>query len=519
MHVSRDGHATPRCRIAAGSEPSSDRSRELVVLALITLVGAALRIYRLDTDLWIDEIGSFQHAMRVSVAELFRTFSSPNQHLLNAVLERASVAAFGEHDWTVRLPAAVFGIATIPAMYWIARPIMTGWQSLSVAFLTAVSYHHVWFSQNARGYSGYLLFSVLATGALWRLIETPRRRWITLYVTSATLALASLVIAAFAMVAHVALAVVLVMVRRRRAEPIAPVVRSLGIAFGVTFIASLVLYGPTAIDILRQVGTAYVREGTGFQPVSLEFVMETLRGLAAGFGSLAFVGAVPFLALVLVGTVSLTRRAWPIVLSFVIPLGLMALVVVVAGWLTSPRFFILVVPLAFLVAVESLTLVARLLSRAVSRDAARDRAFGVLAAVGVAICAVALGFGLPRYYSIPKQSFRATIAAFNARARDGDALVGVYQADRGFEYYARRLGLDGQNRFYSARTIGGFDSLGVQLAGRRVFLATTFERAFQLEEPELWKRVETGWSRVETFPATVGYGEISLWEPRSGARD
>ena len=59
------------------------------------------------------------------------------------------------------------------------------------------------------------------------------------------------------------------------------------------------------------------------------------------------------------------RRGWLIVLSFVLPLGMMAVLVVVAGWLTSPRFFILVVPLAFLVAVESLDLVARLLSRLV----------------------------------------------------------------------------------------------------------------------------------------------------------
>jgi hypothetical protein len=45
-------------------------------------------------------------------------------------------------------------------------------------------------------------------------------------------------------------------------------------------------------------------------------------------------------------------------------------------------------------------------------------------------------------------------------------------------------------------------------------LATTLERAFKLEEPELWHRVETGWKPVETLPATVGYGEITLWEPR-----
>jgi uncharacterized membrane protein len=483
------------------------------VLALVTLLGAALRIYRLDTDLWIDEIGSFQYAMSVTVGELFRTFSSPNQHLMNSLLERLSVAALGEHDWTIRLPAAVFGIATVPAMYWLARPIMRGWQSLAVAFLTAVSYHHIWFSQNGRGYSGYLLFSVLATGALYRLLEAPRRRWIVLYAVTAVLALSSLIIAAFVIIAHVALAAVFVFRRHRAAEPVAPVVRALGAAFGITALASLVIYGPTAIELLRVVGTAYVREGTGFRPISLEFLRETLRGLGAGFGSLAVVGAVPFLALVAVGTLSLMRRGWFVVLTFVLALGMMAAVVVAAGWLTSPRFFILVVPLAFLVAVESLDLVARLLSSLVD-ERRRARVHGALSGMAVTVCALALAFGLPRYYAVPKQSFRATIAAFNARSKPGDALVAVYQADRGFDYYTRRLGLAGDGRFYSTRTVEGFDSLGTTLSGRRVYVATTFERAFKPESPDLWKRVEAGWKPVESFPATIGYGEITLWEPR-----
>ena len=499
------------------THPRQDRSREYLVLTVITLLGAALRFYRLDTDLWIDEIGSLEYAMSVTVGELFRTFSSPNQHLMNSLLELASVRVFGEHDWSVRLPAALFGIATVPAMYWLARPILGGWQSLSVAFLSAVSYHHVWFSQNARGYSGYLLFCVVATAALWRVIESPRRRWIGIYAISAILALASLIIAAFVIPTHVILASALAFARHRRGETVAPLVRRLGAAFALTFVGSLVLYGPTAIQLLRVVGTAYVKAGTGFQPVSLEFVAETLRGLAAGFGSLALVGAIPFLILVAVGTLSLMRRAWVIVLSFIIPLALMAAVVVMAGWLTSPRFFILVVPLAFLVAVECLDLVARVIARRFAGERTQSRVHGALAGAAVAVCAVALAFGLPRYYAVPKQPFKGAIAAFNGRARQGDALVAMYQAFWGFDYYSRRLGLDGQQRFYSAPTPAVFDSLGSQLAGRRVLLATTLERAFKLEQPEMWKQVEEGWTRVETLPATVGYGEISLWEPKMPA--
>ncbi len=510
----------PNCRQPRADNPAPDaglersRSREYVVIALITVLGTALRLYRLDSDLWIDEIGSFQYATSVTVAQLLRTFSSPNQHLMNSLLMRVSVATLGEHDWSIRLPAVVFGIATIPALYWLARPIMGGRQSLAVAFLTAVSYHHIWFSQNARGYSAYLLFCVLGTGAFWRLLESARRSWIALYAACAVLGLTSLIITAFVIIAHVLLAFAWVVIHHRRAEPVAPTIRRLVIAFGITAVTSVVIYGPTAIELLRAVGTAYTREGRGFDFVSLEFVAETLRGLAVGFGSLALVGAIPFLVLVAIGTLSLMRRGWVIVLSFVAPLGMMAALVVVAGWLTSPRFFILVVPLAFLVAVESLDLVARLLSLPVAEGRRRSQVRGALAGAAVVVCAAALGFGLPRYYAVPKQSFRAAIASFNARSRPGDALVAVYQADRGFDLYTRRLGLTGQNRFYSTRTVAGFDSLGARLAGRRVLLATTLERAFRVESPELWQRVESGWSRVVTLPATVGDGEISLWEPR-----
>ena len=118
-----------------------------------------------------------------------------------------------------------------------------------MAFLTAVSYHHIWFSQNARGYSAYLLFCVLATGALWRLIATPERRWIALYAVCAVLGLTSLIITAFVIITHVLLAAALVILRQRRAEPVAPLVRRLALAFGATAVASLVVYGPTAIEL------------------------------------------------------------------------------------------------------------------------------------------------------------------------------------------------------------------------------------------------------------------------------
>ena len=43
---------------------------------------------------------------------------------------------------------------------------------LAAAALLTVSYHHVWFSQNARGYSGLAFFAITATYLLVRGLRT-----------------------------------------------------------------------------------------------------------------------------------------------------------------------------------------------------------------------------------------------------------------------------------------------------------------------------------------------------------
>jgi hypothetical protein len=51
-----------------------------------------------------------------------------------------------------------------------------------------------------------------------------------------------------------------------------------------------------------------------------------------------------------------------------------------------------------------------------------------------------------------------------------------------------------------------------------VLLATTFERAFKLEQPEMWKQVEGGWTRVETLPATSATARSRCGETRIRVR-
>src|SRR5438034_884751 len=80
-----------------------------------------------------------------------------------ARLAHVSIAALGDQAWSLRLPATLFGVVTIPALYFLAREFAGRTEALFGCLLLTVSYHHVWFSQNARGYTLLAFLAVLST--------------------------------------------------------------------------------------------------------------------------------------------------------------------------------------------------------------------------------------------------------------------------------------------------------------------------------------------------------------------
>ena len=180
-----DGSAArPELPLAPGAvrplaRPSAGTS---AILAAVLAVGLALRLIGLDHGLWYDEIRTLVSYVRLPLGTIVQTFDSQNQHLLYSVLARLSVVAFGEHAWSLRLPAVVMGVASLWATFWFGRRVTTDRVALLAAALLAVSYHHVWFSQNARGYTGLLLWTLLGSGLFLQLLGEPaaanRRRWL-----------------------------------------------------------------------------------------------------------------------------------------------------------------------------------------------------------------------------------------------------------------------------------------------------------------------------------------------------
>ncbi|MEM6503632.1 MAG: glycosyltransferase family 39 protein [Cyanobacteria bacterium P01_C01_bin.89] len=201
-----------------------DRRWGAILLALIIAVGIALRFTNLDGKVvWIDEVHSFMrvggygktalteqleqtvaatdtrpaHVMLLSdllqfqrppedqnpLAGMGRTIKAlatdnPQHPPVYYLAARLMVSIFGPAIATLRGTAAIFGVALIPAMGWLAWVL---WRSPSISVVTmavtAVSPFQIAYAQEAREYSLLGVMLVVTTGLLLRAMDGTRRGW------------------------------------------------------------------------------------------------------------------------------------------------------------------------------------------------------------------------------------------------------------------------------------------------------------------------------------------------------
>lgn len=171
-------------------------------LALITLLGLALRLFRLGgQSLWIDELLMIR---RASLGEPFRFadwFVNP-QGPLPALLLRCSAGLFGTSEFALRLPSALAGALTIPVIACLAERFDRR-ALLPAALLAALSPFLVWYSQETRHYALAILGAALAHLAFLRLLAGPvGPRRVAVYAASLWLGLMSNLTVIFLAAAH-----------------------------------------------------------------------------------------------------------------------------------------------------------------------------------------------------------------------------------------------------------------------------------------------------------------------------
>ncbi len=467
----------------------SGSSLEWIGVGALTLLALALRLYRIEGQLWVDEVFTLVDFLRAPAAEIITRFPSQNQHLLYSLLGRASLVVFGESAFAIRLPAVLLGVATVPALYLLGRRLIGPLPAGLAAGLLTVSYHHIWFSQNARGYSGLLFFAVLAT---WLWLRARERGGFALWSAYSLALLGGLwmhMTMLFVVAAHGLVWLAAILSKRGRGESLDFRQELLG-PLGAWLFAgtlSLQVYALALPEFFAVALHEQSNQSDWTEP--LWVVYETLRNLQVGFSGWAVVALGGVVGLI--GWLDLWRKDRAAAAGMLLPGLLGGGVVVAMGHNIWPRFFFFCAGFVLLVALNGAFAAARLVLR--ERWARR---------VGIAVGAVLIlgsAATVPRGYALPKQDFLGAKRYVEAHAQTGEPRLAVGLAGRMYAlYYAPEW----------TETPTASELRAALEPGRRAWLAYTLSPEIRAFQPEVWEIIEREFEVAEVFWGTLGEGEI-----------
>ena len=159
--------------------------RVVVTFLLLLLFSVILRLLRLDMGFWRDEIITITEFVSKPWLKIITDIPYPNNHILYSILSKLSILLFGEKEWSARLPAMIFGSLTPPIFYLILKKRFSQFVSISAATFLSLNFWSVWFSQDARGYSGMILLGLLGIYFFLKYIEQRRTKFFLGYVLCA----------------------------------------------------------------------------------------------------------------------------------------------------------------------------------------------------------------------------------------------------------------------------------------------------------------------------------------------
>lgn len=495
---------------------SGNLRHPLAWVVAVTVVAAVLRLYSINSELWLDEITTVLDYRAIPPFDVVAAYSSSNNHLLNTLLIKMMVNAVGPAEWAIRLPAAIFGIASIPVQYALARLALSQRASLLASLLLAVSYHHVFFSQNARGYTGMLFFSLLGTLLFLKAVSGGGPRYWVLYVGAMFLSVATVLYGAFIIAGHLLTIPIVCWMLVRQGKPFLPLLRAAAASFTVLGLLVFHLYASAIPQVYVYIRSVYRTDSAGYSALSNEFLTELVRGLSAGYGGIAILLALVAMILVSPGLVSFVRRHPLYCLTLSLPMPLAFALLAGTQLSVSPRFFLWALPVGLILAVGTLASLGRTVYsqprlQAITAKVDLSRAGYVCAGLLVALSLASL----PQYYATPKQPNRQSLEwLLNNRVAD-DVIVTAWLARWGPRFYGPPLGLEEGKSFYVVETADDIRGLEAQYPSRNIWVLTTLTRALKLEHPDLDSYIRTTYRAEMMFPATVGDAQITVWKRAS----
>ena len=195
--------APPASHRLLESAPAATPAGRALLLILVTLAGAYLRLLHLGTkSLWQDEPATVALARMLWPHFVKVWWHGEAGYQAAYFFLMRGWLHLGQSEAWIRLPAAMFGIASIPLIYAVARKLVRVEAALASAAMLAFSPTHVYYSQEARSYTMTILLVLVSSWFFVRAVQQDREGDWVLWTIFSVLAIESHSFASFVLVAQ-----------------------------------------------------------------------------------------------------------------------------------------------------------------------------------------------------------------------------------------------------------------------------------------------------------------------------
>lgn len=464
----------------------------IALLVALLLVGIVLRVHGLDQGLWYDEITAYVKYVRMPVGTLLTTYDSENQHFLYTLFAHACIAWFGDSGWAVRVPAVVFGVGSLLGVYLVGRQLLNEREALLSTALLVFSYHHIWFSQNARGYTGVMFFTMMATWVFLHGLRENTVKWWCWYAVAAAAGVFVHVTMGFVIAGHLLIYGVRLLSsenwRHNRAW------RGFWYGFVLGGLLTVQLHALVMPQILSQIG-----QKTTVQAWNNPFwtVIEMVRGIQVGVkGGLVVLAA----ALVLFGfgAWKMGKTSGLMLALLLLPAALGTAVVVGVGHPLWPRFFFFLSGFVALVVVHGVMILAVSISEMFTVSRAKALAMGTGLSMMVILGSA---MSVPAVYA-PKQDYRSALSYVERHRNSEDAVVAVGLARFPYKQFF-------ETNWTTADTLRELNA--IRARADRTWVVMTMPMHLEAYAPDIWSSLTTEFLLQTMFPGTLGDGTVYVY--------